>query len=299
VLWDAETAERRLSTPEDKAAVVKAVDARIAAIADDAVRAAYAADFAGRLEALLGHRPALASGERRSVEGGARRWAPRPAADLTGAIAAARALWSGRRRLAGTPAGAWLALQGLASAADWPTLGAQEAEYVYAAADAPPVFLGHHPVLVAVMAKWDPAAPKGVSALLVQYLGPDGRPARFSEPATGRQLPNRQVLGAGDGAAVRLGPLTGAELVVATGLGVGVRAQAAQPAVPVWVIDGLRSATRLVVPDAVRKITLVGIDFADVQTLRRAVEHLGRDGRAVHTCYLQARAAAGAAEAVA
>ncbi|MBK3804169.1 DNA primase, partial [Azospirillum brasilense] len=68
VLWDAETAERRLSTPEDKAAVVKAVDARIAAIADDAVRAAYAADFAGRLEALLGHRPALASGERRSVE---------------------------------------------------------------------------------------------------------------------------------------------------------------------------------------------------------------------------------------
>lgn len=287
-MWQAETSDRPKDTPEQRAAIVQAVEQRLAAITDATVRQAYAADYAGRLETLLGQRPTLLAAEtseRRSQT--ARSWATRSEQDIAAAMAAARALWVSRRPLARTPAGAWLSYVGGDPDRAWPTLGAGDAEYVFVRQGLDPLFLGPQPVLMGGMARWSADGGATVRAVIVQYLAPDGRPASLIDPVTSRQLPNRQVIGDSRGAALRLTPLAGEALVVATGLRVGLQAHLARPSAAVWVVDGVRGAQQLVLPPTVRTLTLVGVDHAKEAQLQRVVSEIRATGRTVRAAFLR------------
>lgn len=204
------------------------------------------------------------------------------AQDLGTAMTVALDLWHrADRRLAGTPAGAFVERVGGDPRADWATLRAAEVECWHVPDGAAPVSLGVHPAIVAAM-----TTPRGtgrrVEGVHLVWLDATGRPATLYDPETGEVVPPRRSIGTTDGAAMRLAPLSGDQLIVTAGLAMAIRAQAAVPELPVWAADGLAGLDRLVLPDAVRRVTLFGVDRAPSPVLRRIARALGAGGRAVH-----------------
>jgi len=205
---------------------------------------------------------------------------PPPArVDLSALIGQARAIWQPRHPLDGTPAAAYLTAQGIAPAQSGPWLGFVPAlDRLWSVDGDEPVCVGTAPALIAGLARWpDRSDRPEVVAVLAYWLREDGALQLFRDPATGRELPGRALIGAWHGAAVRLGRgAPGAStMLVATGLVEGLRARLATPELPVWVAGTIAAMERLSLPEAIREVILLGAGRADPAAIARIGAALG------------------------
>ncbi|MCG5239544.1 bifunctional DNA primase/polymerase [Azospirillum doebereinerae] len=225
--------------------------------------------------------PAPKEQPRRFQQQRRRRGEPSPAA-LGMQMAAGRAVWALRSpTLDGTPAAAWLAANRVDPATAGPWFGFAELDYLHGPDGAEPRCVGRFPALLAGMARWpDRDGKPEVRAVLATYLTPDGSDtASVHDPDTGEVLPARRLIGAWQGAAVRLGRLAGERLHLTTGAVVGMQTRNAYPGVPVWIGGPVSALLHLSLPDAVRDVVVIGADTASDELRARVARALGGDGR--------------------
>ncbi|MGQ9367715.1 bifunctional DNA primase/polymerase [Azospirillum sp. ST 5-10] len=205
------------------------------------------------------------------------------------AVERARTLWRSRQALERTPAARWLAAEridpaGPGGRGGWPVLGFVPAltYEVAAAGGGVSAELGRWPALVAPMARWgeDTDGRPLLCGVLALWLADDGRPAHIVD---GGGTAQRAMRGLGDwwGAAVRLSPLGGDRLLLATGLAVGLRARMARPDLPVWVAGSLSAMAGLVLPPSIAEVVVLGAERAGDEARARTRHALARGGRAV------------------
>lgn len=189
-----------------------------------------------------------------------RRTAPAVPQDLAARVAAGRAVWALRQDLADTPAARWLLAKGVDPTRAGAWMGYAQVDYLWWERDGrggEPQHIGRFPALLTGLAMLRPDGKPEVRGVLATYVTDDGRDGTIVHPATGEILPPRQLLGAWEGAAARLGRLTGGRLVLATGPAVALLSRAASPLLPVWVAGPPACLTRLSLPDAVRDVVVV------------------------------------------
>jgi hypothetical protein len=206
--------------------------------------------------------------------------APSPAA-LGVQMAAGRAVWNARAAsLTDTPAAAFLAANGVDPATAGPWFGFGEVEYLHGPDGAEPVCIGRWPALLAGMARWpDREGKPEVRAVLATFLSPDGRMATIADPSTGEVLPSRRLIGAWQGAAVRLGKVSGERLHLTTGAVIGLQTRNAYPGVPVWIGGPVSALLHMALPETVRDVIVIGADAASDELRGRVARALGGDGR--------------------